>query len=195
MKRISIILSVLLIASSVSFAQKNKGKKKNADEMLFAQESHDYGTMEYGANGSYKFNFKNTSKKPLVIANVKSSCGCTTPSWSREPIQPGKSGSITVQYNTNLPGMFNKTVQVFSSAKNSPVRLTIKGKIMPKAGSNKVLRGESPTPPANQASAKSSGKERGTLERRLSEGDPMSTKNIKRELYKKKMLEAKKKKK
>jgi len=59
---------------------------------------------------------------------------------------------------------------------------------MPKAGSNKVLRGESPTIPANQASAKSSGKNNDTLERRLSEGDPMSTKNIKRELYKKKII-------
>ncbi|MEA1878140.1 MAG: DUF1573 domain-containing protein [Bacteroidota bacterium] len=195
MKRISIILGILLIASSVSFAQKNKGKKKNVDEMQFAQEMYDYGTLEYGAGGTYKFSFTNTSNKSLVITNVKSSCNCTAPSWSKEPIQPGRSGYITVKYDTHLPGMFNKTVQVFSSAKNSPVRLSIKGKVLPKAGSNKVLRGEAPAIPVNTKSSISNEGGQKTMENRLEEGDPNSTKNIKKALYEKKMQDAKKKKK
>ncbi|MCK5820474.1 MAG: DUF1573 domain-containing protein [Bacteroidales bacterium] len=195
MKRISIILSILLIASSVSFAQKKKGKKKNIDEMSFTQESHDYGTLEYGANGTYKFSFKNTSNKPLVITNVKSSCNCTAPAWSKEPIQSGKSGSITIKYNTNLPGIFNKTVQVFSSAKNSPVRLTIKGKVMPKVGSNKVLRGETPNKPTKGVSSTANKGSKDILQNRLEGGDPGNTKNIKKALYEKKMKDARKKKK
>lgn len=195
MKRISIILSILLIASSVSFAQKNKRKKKNVDEMQFAQEMYDYGTLEYGADGTYKFSFTNTSNKPLVISNVKSSCNCTAPAWSKEPIQPGKSGYITVKYNTILPGMFNKTVQVFSSAKNSPVRLSIKGKVLPKAGSKKVLRGEAPARPVNVKSSISNKGGLKTLESRLEKGDPNSTKSIKKALYEKRMQDIKKKKK
>lgn len=148
MKRISILLSIILIAGMTSFAQK-KGKNSKK-EMEFAKSTHDYGTMSNGANGTYQFNYTNTSKKPLLITDVKSSCGCTTPSFSKEPIQPGKSGTITVKYNTNLPGPFNKTIQVFSSAKNSPVRLTIKGKVLPKPGSGyKVLKGDSPVRTVN----------------------------------------------
>lgn len=148
MKRISILLSIILIAGMTSFAQKKGKNSKN--EMEFAKSTHDYGTMSNGANGTYQFNYTNTSKKPLLITNVKSSCGCTTPSFSKEPIQPGKSGAITVKYNTNLPGPFNKTIQVFSSAKNSPVRLTIKGKVLPKPGSGyKVLKGDSPVRTVN----------------------------------------------
>ncbi len=156
MKKISIILSLLLIASSMSFAQ-NKKQNKSLDELNFTEERHDYGTLAHGADGTHQFKFSNTSDKPVVITNVKSACGCTVPSWSKEPIQPGKSGTITVAYNTNLVGVFNKTVQVFSSAKNSPTRLSISGTILPKAGNGptKVLKGDNSTPVANRSSSQS----------------------------------------
>ena len=85
--------------------------------------------MVYGADGTYNFKFTNNADKPIVITNVKSSCGCTIPSWPKEPVQPGKTGSIAVKYNTKLSGSFNKTVQVFSTASNSPVKLSIRGKV------------------------------------------------------------------
>jgi len=196
MKKISIILSVLLIVSSVSFAQKGK-KKKNMDEMQFAQESHDYGTMENGADGTYKFSFKNTSSKPLVITNVKSSCGCTAPTWSKEPIQPGRSGSITVKYNTNLPGLFNKTVQVFSSAKNSPVRLTIKGKVLPKPGSaKKDLNAQASGKSDKKGLMVTSKNSQKTMSKKLDNvGDPINVGDRKKAISDKRMQDIKKKKK
>ena len=128
MKRFFFIVSLVLFSSTVVFSQQER-ESRSSDEMAFETLSHDYGSIVYGADGSYKFVFKNNSQKPLVITNVKSSCGCTVPSWPKEPIQPGDSGSITVKYNTKLPGTFNKSVQVFSTADNSPVKLSIRGKV------------------------------------------------------------------
>lgn len=129
MKRLAIILSSLFIFSVTLFAQEQT-KSKPTDEMAFETLYHDYGSVVYDADGTYKFVFTNNAKKPLVITNVKSSCGCTVPSWPKEPIQPGEKGSITVKYNTKIPGTFNKSVQVFSTAENSPVKLSIRGKVM-----------------------------------------------------------------
>ncbi len=131
MKRISIVVGLMVLVSVVGNAQ-NRSKRNQANaEMKFVSESHDYGSMEYNGDGSHTFKFTNNSSKPLVVTNVKSSCGCTTPTWPQEPIQPGQSGSINVVYNTKLTGAFNKTIQVFSSAKNSPIRLTVRGRVAP----------------------------------------------------------------
>jgi len=131
-KRISIVISILMVTGSMSFGQKKESKNK--DEMAFETESHNYGSIEYQADGSYSFKFTNHGRKPLVITNVKSSCGCTVPSWPKEPVQPGATAKIDVKYNTMIPGTFNKTVQVFSTANNSPVRLTIMGKVNVRPG-------------------------------------------------------------
>lgn len=195
MKKISLIACVILMSASLSFAQKGKGTK--VEDMQFTSTMHDYGTLEYGADGTHLFTFKNNSDKPLVISNVKSSCGCTAPTYSKEPIQPGKTGTITVKYNTNLPGAFNKTVQVFSSSENSPIRLTIMGKVMPKDGAgDKVLRGDAPAAAKTAETTAATSLEGGQkhLAEQGGDGDPMSLKNKKKELYEKKRLEAKKKK-
>jgi len=68
-----------------------------------------------------------------VINRVRSTCGCTIPEWPREPIEPGASGKITVKYNTATAGTFLKSVMVYSTASNSPEKLQIKGKVVPKA--------------------------------------------------------------
>jgi len=135
------------MSSMVLFAQQERKVKSNA-EMSFSSLFHDYGSIVYGADGTYSFKFTNKAKKPIVVTNVKSSCGCTIPSWPKEPIQPGGTGNITVKYNTKLPGTFNKTVQVFSTADNSPVKLSVRGKVNAKPSdlkssnnSNKLLNG------------------------------------------------------
>ncbi len=91
----------------------------------------DYGTMQKGANGDRVFTIKNTGDKPLIITKVQPSCGCTTPKWTTDPIAPGKTGTIGVNYDTNRPGEFMKTIQVSS---NDPVNgnttLHIKGNVL-----------------------------------------------------------------
>lgn len=93
----------------------------------------DYGTVVKGVDtGVRTFEFTNTGDEPLVITNVRSSCGCTVPSKPEAPIMPGKSDKIEVKYNMN-PGTISKTITVESNAKNidnGTVALYIKGKVV-----------------------------------------------------------------
>jgi hypothetical protein len=107
-------------------------KTESPDSIAFEKLVHDYGTLENGANGDCEFVFTNKGEKPLVLSNVRASCGCTAPSWTKEPVLPGKTGVIKVGYNTGIPGVFHKTVTVTSNAANSQVILTIKGNVLPK---------------------------------------------------------------
>ena len=68
----------------------------------------------------------------LIITNVKSSCGCTVPSYPKEPVKKSKKEKIHVKYDTKRIGNFNKTITVYSNAKNSPVKLHIKGEVVKK---------------------------------------------------------------
>lgn len=90
---------------------------------------HDFGSIVFGANGKVDFTFTNKGTKPLIISDVKSSCGCTVPSWTKEPVEPGKTGVIKIVYDTKEGGVFHKIVEVFSNADNSPVKLEIRGKV------------------------------------------------------------------
>jgi len=90
---------------------------------------HDYGTIAKGSDGTCEFVFTNMGQTPLIVNKAQASCGCTVPEWTREPVQPGKTGIIKVKYNTNIVSTFTKTVTVTSNAKNSPVVLTIKGTV------------------------------------------------------------------
>ncbi|WLD24459.1 DUF1573 domain-containing protein [Flavobacterium dauae] len=93
----------------------------------------DYGTVVKGVDsGVRSFEFTNTGDEPLVITNVRSSCGCTIPSKPAAPIMPGKSDKIEVKYNMGL-GPISKTITVESNAKNiqnGTVQLYIKGKVV-----------------------------------------------------------------
>lgn len=104
----------------------------------FDKETHDYGNVEFGGNGQCTFVFKNTGNAPLIISNAKGSCGCTVPSWPKEPIAPGKTGTITVKYDTKRPGAINKSVTITSNAGNEPTKvIRIKGNVeaQPESGS------------------------------------------------------------
>jgi len=130
MKRIGLLILTILAATTLVTAQGTKSSVDMAfDKTVNGVTSHDFGSIIYGANGKVEFTFTNNGTKPLVITEVKSSCGCTIPSWTKEPVEPGKTGVVKVEYNTTLPGVFNKTVVVHSNANNSPVRLEIRGKV------------------------------------------------------------------
>ncbi len=106
-----------------------KADNPNAPEMTFENELHDYGTIKQGADGGCEFKFKNTGKEPLVISNAKGSCGCTVPTWPKEPIMKGQTGVIKVHYDTKRVGAFTKTVTIESNSKTNPRVLTIKGTV------------------------------------------------------------------
>ena len=95
----------------------------------FEESTIDYGTIEKGADGVRVFKFINSGNIPLVISNVKASCGSTLPKKPNKPILPGDSGEIEVKYDTRRVMPFKKTISVSSNAVNSTVLLTIKGKV------------------------------------------------------------------
>jgi len=104
----------------------------NAPEIVFESDVMDYGTVDYNGDGVREFVFTNTGKEPLIISRAKGSCGCTVPTWPKEPIMPGAKGKIKVKYATNRPGKFTKTITISSNAKTASKRLTIKGTVKPK---------------------------------------------------------------
>ncbi len=128
------LLFVLLLSLSITSCgqspKDNSSEKKS--EMIFENVEFNFGNIEYDSEGTHEFVFKNTGKVPLIITNVSSSCGCTTPAWSKEPIQRKKKGKVTVKYDTKRVGNFVKSITVYSNAKNSPVRLVIRGAVKPK---------------------------------------------------------------
>ncbi len=134
MKKIFLIASLAFFGFGAANAQSEIAQEvnPNAPEITFEQGTIDYGTIEQGADGNRVFTFTNTGKEPLILTNVRASCGCTTPKWTRNPVAPGEKGEIMVHYDTNRMGNFHKTITVTSNAKTATKTLTIKGKITPK---------------------------------------------------------------
>ncbi len=99
-------------------------------EIIFESETVDYGTIDKGADGVREFKFTNSGKSPLIISNARGSCGCTVPTWPKEPIKPGESGVIKVKYDTSRPGPINKSVTITSNAKTPTKVLRIKGNVL-----------------------------------------------------------------
>jgi hypothetical protein len=111
----------------------------------FERMEHDYGKKpEDGGKMDHTFSFKNTSTTPIQLMDVKASCGCTTPKWSKETIQPGATGSIVASYDPkNRPGPFDKTITVRAAKLNAQNKLDsaaadikilrIKGDIIPRS--------------------------------------------------------------
>lgn len=112
-------------------AQTDDNKKSSTltvENMAFDTEIHDFGTVPEGPPAEYTFTFTNTGKEPINLSNVKASCGCTTPSWSKDPVLPGQKGTIKASYATShRPGGFTKSITVTSDAGTKV--LTIKGAV------------------------------------------------------------------
>lgn len=99
----------------------------------FDKEAHDFGKMKDGELSHTEFNFTNTGTQDLFISNAVGSCGCTVPEWPREPIKPGKSGKIKVEFDSKgKQGEQLKTVTVTSNTAKPNTVLTIKAVILPK---------------------------------------------------------------
>lgn len=142
-----ITLSIALLAFTFSNAQETtKAAKKSTKKttatttalpkiegagMAYVTETIDYGTIAHNADGKREFVFTNNGNKPLIITNATGSCGCTVPTYSKEPIAPGAKGVIGVKYDTARIGAFTKTVTISSNAEGMPTKvLTIKGTVL-----------------------------------------------------------------
>jgi hypothetical protein len=153
MKRMFSILTVLLGFCMISNAQDAQPVKPNpkAPVISFEKTVHDFGEIIQGDNGECEFVFKNTGKEPLIITNVRSSCGCTVAQKPEEPIMPGKKSSIKVRYDTNRIGVISKTVTVTSNATEPEINLQLKGNVSPKPVEEAPANDNSGSPVLNQA--------------------------------------------
>ncbi|WP_405573144.1 DUF1573 domain-containing protein [Winogradskyella sp. Asnod2-B02-A] len=126
---IAILLVLTLSFFSAAPTEFDKYDTKVA-VMKFKTEVIDYGTISQNSEGKRLFTFTNKGDAPLLITNVKTSCGCTVPSYSKAPILPGDIGELEIKYDTKRLGAFTKTITVMSNAEGGNKILKIKGNII-----------------------------------------------------------------
>ncbi len=129
MKKIVAILCVAFISFG-AMAQEKVAKIEFKTDVI------DYGTIEKGSDGVRIFEFTNTGNAPLIISNVKSTCGCTVPKKPKGPILPGETGEIEVKYDTKRVNPIRKTITVTSNAETPTVALKIKGLVIDPSKTN-----------------------------------------------------------
>lgn len=98
-------------------------------KITFKNDTIDYGTIAKGSDGLRVFEFTNTGDAPLIITDVKSSCGCTIPKKPDGPVAPGASSTIEVKYDTSRVGPIRRSITVTSNASEPMVALKIKGEV------------------------------------------------------------------
>ncbi len=143
MKKIVMLAVLTVFGVTAANAQTAKATKKTPAKaetsapkvdgagLVFESETIDYGTIPHNADGKREFVFTNNGNKPLIISNAQGSCGCTVPTWPKEPIAPGAKGVIGVKYATDRVGAFTKTVTLTTNAVEPSKVLTIKGNVLP----------------------------------------------------------------
>lgn len=135
MKKIlaTLSLSALFLGA---FAQQNTVAVGGSGPMISVdKDTHDYGTIDQGANGVCEFTVTNTGDQPLIISSCKGSCGCTVPKCDTAPVAPGATTKISVKYDTNRVGPINKMVTITSNAANAPSKVVrIMGEVKASAG-------------------------------------------------------------
>lgn len=103
---------------------------ENAAVLSVENAIYEFGTVKEGKKVEHTYRFTNTGKSPLIISNVSASCGCTTPEYSKHPINPGETGSVSVVFDSqNQVGMQQKIITVLSNANPSRTILQLKGEV------------------------------------------------------------------
>lgn len=119
----------LALASLLPIRMEAQGQSAAPQAIEFSKKVHNFGRISINDGAQHcTFEFRNTSSKPVVINNIISSCGCTTPVWPKKPIMPGEGGKVEVTYlNDQGPYPFDKTLTVYTSASTKPIILRITG--------------------------------------------------------------------
>ena len=131
MSRKMIFLLVFAICGS-TFLVHAQNAQKAKPVMKFDSKQHDFGTFkEEKGKVAYSFEFVNTGDRPIIINQVRSSCGCTSPAWSKKPVPPGQKGFVKATFDPkNRPGPFNKSITITANTNPAITILRIKGKVI-----------------------------------------------------------------
>jgi hypothetical protein len=129
--RVAILMAATILIAAPWAKIKAQTKKP---KITFKETEFDFGKIhEEQGKVTHVFEFTNTGGEPLILNNVRSSCGCTVADWPKKPIPPGGKGQIKAIYNaSHRPGRFTKTITVNSNAENPIVVLRIKGEVIPR---------------------------------------------------------------
>jgi len=132
--KISVIaLMLAVIPASASVLNVKKIIENVADAVIsWKSETIDVGQIPQGTPKTIKFEFTNETSKPVLITNVRASCGCTATDYSKESIAPGKTGYVNAIYNAASAGVFTKSVTVTTSDSDAAKQLTFKGTVVAK---------------------------------------------------------------
>ena len=128
-----VLVNILIFISLIncSFSQKDTTNKEHKSEIMFAKTIHNFGKLNFGDESVYLFEFKNIGKSPLVIQKIETSCGCTVAEKPEQPLRYKEKGYITVVYEADETGKFQKSIKIYSNAVNSPFVVYIKGVVQP----------------------------------------------------------------
>ncbi|WPR76517.1 DUF1573 domain-containing protein [Algoriphagus sp. NG3] len=129
MKKLGVLLTVFVLA----FAFHANAQEESGAAITFKEKSIDFGDITQGDKVSHTFELTNTGSAPLIISNVAATCGCTVPSWPKDPIAPGKSAEIKVSFNSaGKMGKQNSVVRVYSNASEPIEKVSLISNVLPK---------------------------------------------------------------
>lgn len=156
MKKILLIFSVISVITLLS-CKENAAKKieenklaeaalrdataSNFPKIEFDKTEHDFGEIEAKTAVETVFKYKNTGDAPLVITDIKSSCGCTVPQdWSREPLSPGEEGQFTVKFNGSGTNKVSKTITITANTEKGTEMVKISAFVKPEVNKTTMIK-------------------------------------------------------
>jgi hypothetical protein len=131
MKKVGMFVMMLFMGIHMFASDNQQADEKQFAHIKFEKLVHDFGKIPVQGDASCEFVYTNTGNIPLLLTNVKTSCGCTAPEWTKEPVLPGEKGVIKVKYTTvHRPNPINKSITVLSNADNPSIILKITGEVV-----------------------------------------------------------------
>lgn len=147
---IALTIFITLVGTALQAQDKNPDwKAAKGQPLRFNTLIHDFGTLTQGDKAEFKFEFINDTVAVLAIQHVTTSCGCTTPSYSKRPVKGKHKGSINVKYDSERLGQFSKTVFIYTNFSLEPVELRITGKVLSQEEKSALKDGDVSKQPAN----------------------------------------------
>lgn len=133
------LLSTLLLSLFCTLAVYAQEEAKNVAKptISFQESKYDFGEIKQGDVVTHVFKFENTGEAPLILSNVSVTCGCTAPSWPKNPIAPGETADLHIKFNSRgKMGKQNKVITIHSNASNNVERVAITGTVVKPSSGN-----------------------------------------------------------
>ncbi len=125
MRKIGLLIAVVVAFVGFTAMQSNSGA-----EFKFTSETHDFGKIPQGKPVTHEFEFTNVGSEPIIISDVRPSCGCSVAEFTKTPVKPGETGKVTVKFDAAVRSPFTKNFVVRSNTKTPVKTLIIKGEVV-----------------------------------------------------------------